>query len=238
MSLSRERALRHRRLRLRAVSPAGVKKPSEPSTAPDDHFTAGPHCGVSTRRGRVGGAGGCPTVCAGIVSPASVQNDRPVPVRPRRSFHCRSTLRCENRAVGAFVVLVAVQLSVPGLYLPPVFQKLPSIPPQTIISLPVQTAVCKFGLSGRVGGAGGCPTIRAGIVSPAGVQIAWCHRQFRPRRSFHCRSRLPCGLAVGALVVLVAVQLSVLGLYLPPVFSQAVPCPPQTIISLPVQTAV
>jgi hypothetical protein len=44
--------------------------------------------------------------------------------------------------VGALLVLVAVQLSVFGLYLPPVFKKLlPFYPPQTIISLPVQTAV-------------------------------------------------------------------------------------------------
>ena len=36
-----------------------------------------------------------------------------------------------------------------------------------------------------------------------------------------------------------AVQLSVLGLYLPPVLKTlALPCPPQTIISLPVHTAV
>jgi hypothetical protein len=35
------------------------------------------------------------------------------------------------------VVLVGVQLSEPGLYLPPVFNP----PPQTIISLPVQTPV-------------------------------------------------------------------------------------------------
>jgi hypothetical protein len=40
------------------------------------------------------------------------------------------------------MVLVAVQLSVLALYLPPVFKKLlPSYPPQTTISLPVQTAV-------------------------------------------------------------------------------------------------
>jgi hypothetical protein len=44
--------------------------------------------------------------------------------------------------VGALVVLMAVQLSVPGLYLPPVLKELlPFQPPQTIISLPVQTAV-------------------------------------------------------------------------------------------------
>ena len=40
------------------------------------------------------------------------------------------------------VVLVAVQLSVSGSYLPPVFKKLkPLNPPQTIISLPVQAEV-------------------------------------------------------------------------------------------------
>ena len=41
------------------------------------------------------------------------------------------------------MVLVAVQLSVPGLYLPPVLKTLgPSHPPQTIISRSVHTAVC------------------------------------------------------------------------------------------------
>ena len=49
-----------------------------------------------------------------------------------------------NRAVGALVVVVAVQLSVVGLYLPPVFngadpEPLSLVPPHTIISLPVQT---------------------------------------------------------------------------------------------------
>ena len=147
-------------------------------------------------------------------------------VRPRRSFHCRSTLPCDSlRAAGALVMLVAVQLSVPGSYLPPVFRSVETpTPPQTIISLPVHTAVCASRPSGalvmlvavqlsvlglylppvfkaapphlrprqsfrcrsrllcdqlsgigRVGGAGGCPTVGAGIVSPAGVQIASCH---------------------------------------------------------------
>ena len=92
--------------------------------------------------------------------------------RPRRSFHCRSTLPCDRVGPsGALVVLVAVQLSVMGLYLPPVFKQ--SVLPRC-----------------------------------------------RPRRSFRCRSTLPCddSRPSGALMVLVAVQLSVLGLYLPPVF--------------------
>ena len=65
-------------------------------------------------------------------------------IRPRRSFRCRSTQPCDMIVqLGAFVVLVAVQLSVPGLYLPPVFKRSASSdPPQTIISLPVHTAVC------------------------------------------------------------------------------------------------
>ena len=79
------------------VSPASVKNVGAViiGAAPDDHFTAGPHCRVSvSTSGRIGSAGGCPTVGAGIVSPASVK-------------------------IGVHTVP----------------------PPQTIISAPVQTAV-------------------------------------------------------------------------------------------------
>jgi hypothetical protein len=97
----------------------------------------------------------------------------------------------------AVAVAVAVGVGVGPVgcaqYLPPVFKKFGPLatPPQTIISLPLQTAVCEF-------------------------------------------------RATGALVVLVAVQVSVLELYRPPLFKRLplVPVPPQTIISLPVQTAV
>src|SRR5213593_3928443 len=52
----------------------------------------------------------------------------------------------KNRPVGASAVLVAVQLSAPGLYLPPVFRSPTTLlsPPQTIISLPVHMAVCQI----------------------------------------------------------------------------------------------
>lgn len=47
-----------------------------------------------------------------------------------------------SRAEGALAVLVAIQLSVPKWYLPPVsIGMLPPDPPQTIISPPVETAV-------------------------------------------------------------------------------------------------
>jgi hypothetical protein len=81
---------------------------------------------------------------------------------------------CRSRANGALVVVVAAQLSVEGLYFPPVciLEKekplLSTWPPQTIISVPVQIPV----------------------------------KSSRP---------------AGALVVVVAVQLSLEGLYLPPV---------------------
>ena len=48
-------------------------------------------------------------------------------------------------------MLVAVQLSVLGLYLPPVFKNaVISRPPQMIISLPVHTAVCPSRGSGAL----------------------------------------------------------------------------------------
>jgi hypothetical protein len=48
-----------------------------------------------------------------------------------------------NRPVGAFAVLVALQLSAPGVYLPPVLKYVGPLvsPPQMIISLSAQTAV-------------------------------------------------------------------------------------------------
>ncbi len=53
------------------------------------------------------------------------------------------TAVCKVRACGASMLLVAVQLSLPGLYFPPVLRTRgkPSSPPQTIISMPVHTAV-------------------------------------------------------------------------------------------------
>src|SRR5437667_55356 len=55
------------------------------------------------------------------------------------------TAGCKALPSGALVVLVAVQLSELGLYLPPVLKNVPpSHPPQTIISLPFQTAACAF----------------------------------------------------------------------------------------------
>src|SRR6266571_3590319 len=55
-----------------------------------------------------------------------------------------------SRAVGTLIMLVAVQASVEGVYLPPLSRSLPLYPPQTIISLPVQTAVWWYRAKGAL----------------------------------------------------------------------------------------
>ena len=108
-------------------------------STPDDHFTAGPDCGVNTRAGRV-----------------------------------------------RLSVLVGIQASVPGLYLPPVFKYVNCHrnPPQTIISVPVQTAVCNSRPTGRLQ----CSSLSKYPYS--GSYFAPCLStllvECRPRQSFHC----------------------------------------------------
>ena len=142
-------------------------------SAPDDHFAAGPDCRMRSP-GLDAVCWWCPTVGAGIVSPAGVSVERCSTVRPRRSFHCRSTLRYERLGQsGALVVLVAVQLSVLGIISPAGVQI--SIGLHRYIR-PRRSSHCRSRLLcassgiGRIGGAGCCPTVGAGIVSPASVQ--------------------------------------------------------------------
>jgi hypothetical protein len=106
-------------------------------SSPDDHFTAGPHSGVTgSGIGRVGGAGGCPTVRAGIVSPARVQREAIIKPAPDGHF----TVNPDCRVTGSGV--------------------------------------------GRIGGAGGYPTVRAGIISPARVQIGGVITRSTPDNHF------------------------------------------------------
>jgi hypothetical protein len=146
--------------------------------------------------------------------------------------------------VGALVVLVDTQLSMLGLYLPPLFMgtKFSSEPPQIIISLPVQTAVWVLRASGT-------------LVLPVGAQLSVFGLYLAPVLKIvpvsgsqppHTIISLPVQtvlwkvLASGAFVVLVGVQVFVVGLYFPPVF-KGLPnasTPPQTIISVLAHTAV
>ena len=112
---------------------------------------------------------------------------------PRRSFHCQSTLLCAaSRPVGALVVLVAVQVSVLGLYLPPVLKIsdcTKSSPDDHFTAAPDCGVI--FSARGRVGGAGGCPTIRTGIVSAASVQPA---RAVKSAPDDHFTAAPDCGV--------------------------------------------
>jgi hypothetical protein len=112
------------------------------------------------------------------------------------------------------VVLVGVQLSVIGLYLPPLF-KLPEelSPPQTIISVSVQTAVC--------------PSLPVGaLVVEVAIQLSVLGLYLAPVL------KLGVGVGVGVDPAGGFQSLSL-------VFSPTKPPkPPHTIISLPVQTAV
>ena len=113
-------------------------------SAPDDHFTASPHCRVTVSgSGRVGRAGGRPTIRAGIVSPAGVEKVAGVSSAPDDHFtagpHCRVTVSGSGRVGGAGgrPTIGAGIVSPAGVQIVP----LSSTPPQTIISLPVHTAV-------------------------------------------------------------------------------------------------
>ena len=69
------------------------------------------------------------------------------------------------------MVLVAVQLSVLGLYLSAGVKIAGAVAIRPRRSFRCRSRLpCESSGSGRVGGAGGCPTIRAGIVSSAGVR--------------------------------------------------------------------
>ena len=136
-------------------------------------------------------------------------------------------------------MLVVVQLLVLGLYLPPVFKGLPLVPPQTIISLLVQTAVCESRALGALVVLVAVQLLALGLYLPPvfkGLPLV------PPQTiiSLPTQTTVWNFRATGALVVLVATQLSVPKLYLPPVLKTLMPSgvPPHTIIPLSVQTAV
>jgi hypothetical protein len=108
-----------------------------------------------------------------------------------------------------------------------------------IISLPVQITVWLVHAAGAAAMVVATQLSVPGVVSTAGIEVTDCAGT-TPDNHFragpHCR-----GKAVRLRRAdVVATQLSVLGLYLPPVFRLPLvpPNPPQTIISVPIHTAV
>ena len=123
--------------------PAGVQIVHSIKPAPDDHFAASPHSRVvGSGIGRARRACGCPTVGAGIVSPARVQIAAEIISSPNDHFTASPDC-CVKVSSGGRVGRGGGRPTIGGgSDLPPVLKYMPfPNPPQTIISLPVHTAV-------------------------------------------------------------------------------------------------
>ena len=166
----------------------------------------------------------CPTICARIVSPTKFMKISEVAkTTPDDHFAAGPSCSVRNSAsYGALAVLVAAQLSVPGLYLASgrLYVVTTIEPPQTIISLPVQTAVCEVRAVGALAVLVVVQLFVPGLYLPPVLCIGDLIGS-SPDDHFGFQSRLPCEREgpAGALVILVAVQLFVPGLYLPPVLN-------------------
>jgi hypothetical protein len=188
------------------ISPAGVQI-SAVISAPDDHFTTGPHRSVNfPASGRVSEAGSCPTVGGRMISAASVKISANINPAPDDHFaagpHC-CVIRSPSRRVGE------------AGWSPPVVgarrRRLRAVSPagvqrdSTVLSAPDDHLAagphCRVSVSGigRVGGAGGCPTVGAGGVSPTRVKIAAI--KAAPDNHFaagpHCRVSVSAGGRAG-----------------------------------------
>ena len=113
--------------------------------------------------------------------------------------------------MGALVRLVAVQLSVLGIVSAAGIQLEGADPAPHNHFAAGPDCGMNFPANGCVGRAGSCPSVGNRVISPSCVSN-WVLRH--PKRSFRCQSTLPCDerRLSGALILLVAVQLSVLGL--------------------------
>ena len=163
------------RIRAGVVSPASVHIDVKNAT-PNDHSSASPDCGGGLSASwRVYRAGDCPTICSRIVSPARVESLGPITATPDDHFtagpDCRVKVSASRRVsrAGGYPTIRAGIVSPAGVQVVPGTVVGKSSPNDYFTASPYCRVI--FSASRRVGGTGGCPTIRAGIVSPAGVQI-------------------------------------------------------------------
>jgi hypothetical protein len=161
-------------VRARIVFPA-IKKNLAVTilSTPDDHFVAGPDCrmrfsGLERR------AGSCPTVAIGIVSPASVSVEKEVRSASPYDHFSAGPDRCVKRSpcgriddAGGCPAVVAGIISPAGVQRLVIGAAVISAPDDHLATSP-HRRVRRSGI-GRIGGAGCCPTVGAGIVSPASV---------------------------------------------------------------------
>ena len=126
------------------ISATGVKKRviTVPS-APNNHLSAGPDCGVLVLAAAAFVVFvGVQVFMLGSYFPPVFKTPMELPPPHTIISLPVQTAVWKKRAAGVLVVVVGVQLFVAGSYLPPVLNSLfPSYPPHMIISLPVETAV-------------------------------------------------------------------------------------------------
>ena len=115
---------------------------------------------------------------------------------------------------------------------------MPEHEPQTIILVPVQTAVCRSRGVGALVVEVATQESVDGLYLPPVFSLPITPDPPHMIISVPVQTAVCLRLAGGTLVKLVAVQESATGSYLPPVLRLEPPYPPQTIISLPVQTPV
>ena len=166
----------------------------EAIATPNDHFTASPHCRVLLPcGGRIGQVRGCPTICAGIVSPAGARIFSTFST-PDDHFSATPDCRVMESGSGCVGHAGGCPRIRAGIVSPAGVKRsgvIPSSPNDHFTAGP-DCRVIASGF-GRVGRAGRCPSIRAGIVSGASVcRLADVVSISSPRQSFHFQSRPPC----------------------------------------------
>src|SRR5207248_395623 len=159
------------------VSAAGANITHKVMSTPHDHLAAGPHCRVKfSASGGIGGAGSCPTICAGIVSAPSVQPVTNTIIKisaPKDHFTAGPDYRVidsRRRRVGGAGACPTVGggiIFAAGVQIAAAPQSAPddhfTAGPDCGVSVSAK---------GLVGGAGGCPAVGVRILSPAGVKTA------------------------------------------------------------------
>src|SRR6266404_2445290 len=165
---------RHPTVGAGVVSPAGVKIHWRVAAlpAPNDHFGAGPHCGViDSWRGCANGGGSHPSVASRIISAASIANAKrgvlPAPddhfaAGPYRSV--KSTTQYIIRDAGSRPTVVGRVILAAGVW---VDRPISSTPDNHFAPCPLY-GVTRSSLR-RIGRTSRGPTIRAWIVPPARI---------------------------------------------------------------------
>jgi hypothetical protein len=156
----------------RTVSAAGVHKVAVVFAAPNDHFTAGPHCGgLLSASGCASDAGADPTVSAWIISAAGIRVDA---ILPAPNDHLAAGPHCSVKDSGRGRVggarscpTIAAAIISPTSVHSQAFRAV-SAPDDHSVSGPDCSVPAPN--IGRIGGAGDRPTIGSWVVSATGVK--------------------------------------------------------------------